>query len=518
MKIVLMAVAVFLCPGGLTYAQTPTKEPTTKPLPQKPTEAKKTEESAAERGSAQEAKPQATPSPETKPQAEPKPTDRKGPKYLALRYDEDFSYLDGPEESYEKDFFDPIKNIHLGDDWRMTVGGEFRFRMEAETNKAFGATEPAQDTFTLYRYLVHTDWRYRKLFRVFVQGAAMFDEDRDLALRPRDENRWDLHQLFFDLRVLGEELPLTLRVGRQEVSYGNGRLVTTSDWANVRRPLFDGVKLFAKGKTWNVDLWYLKPVLVQRKQSDRLDEDVDFYGAYVTYKGILRHGVDVYFLAIDDTGNSRNPNGNRGDKNDYTLGSRFWGKTAGFDYETELAGQWGHWAGDTIEAWSATLDGGYTFEKAAWSPRLGAGFDWASGDRNPFDRQVGTFDQLYPLGHTYFGFLDLVGRQNITAGNINLSAWPVPKKVKAGIWYHAFYLSHERDALYNAAGGVVRRDATGLSGKEIGHEVDMTVSWKVGRHSDLLVGWSHLWDGNFIVDTGVDRDADMLYVQYAMKF
>jgi len=77
-----------------------------------------------------------------------------GPKYLNLRYDEDFSYLDGEPGSYKSDFFDPIKNIHLGPDWRLSLGGEFRFQMESETNKTFGATEPANDTFQLYRFLM----------------------------------------------------------------------------------------------------------------------------------------------------------------------------------------------------------------------------------------------------------------------------------------------------------------------------------------------------------------------------
>ncbi len=139
-----------------------------------------------------------------------------GPKYLNLRYDEDFSYLDGEPGTYREDFFDPIKYMHLGDDWRLTLGGSFRFRMKAETNKAFGATEPAQDTFTLYQYLVHADLKYRKLFRVFAQGIAAFDEDRDLAPRGIDENKWDVHQLFFDVRILGEDDPWTLRVGRQD--------------------------------------------------------------------------------------------------------------------------------------------------------------------------------------------------------------------------------------------------------------------------------------------------------------
>ncbi|MEK7732091.1 MAG: alginate export family protein, partial [Planctomycetota bacterium] len=423
----------------------------------------------------------------------------------------------GEPESYQKDFFDPIKNIHLGDDWRLTLGGEVRFRMEAETNKAFGATEPAQDTFTLYRYLVHADLRYHKLFRVFVQGAAMFDEDRDLALRPIDENRWDLHQLFFDVRFLGEDKPLTLRVGRQELSYGNQRLVSPFEWGNIRRR-FDGVKAFARTEKWDIDAWYVKPVIVQRKQSDRLDEDVDFYGLYMTYKGIPRHGVDVYVLAIDDTGNSRNPNGKTGDRNQYTMGSRFWGKTAAFDYEAELAGQWGHWAGDTVQAWSWTLDGGYTLEPVAWKPRIGAGFDWASGDEKPRDGKVGTFDQLFPLAHKYFGFLDLIGRQNVTAVNMNLSAWPVEKKVQTALAYHAFWLNDDRDALYGASGAPGRRDPTGHSGTEIGHELDVTVMWKVDVHSSLLFGYSHFWDSDFIIETGPSEDADLFYVQYALKF
>lgn len=466
---------------------------------------------------AQSASPPTTPqTPETAEVAKPVPP-KVGPKYLDLRYDEDFSYLEGPPDSYKPDFFDPIKNIDLGDDWRLTLGGELRFRMEAETNKALGATEPAQDTFTLYRYMLHADVKYRKLFRVFAQGVAMFDEDRDLALRPIDENRGDLHQLFFDVRILGEDKPLTLRVGRQEMSYGNQRLVSPFEWGNIRRR-FDGVKLFAKGKTWDADVWYVKPVIVQREQRDRFNEEYDFYGAYVTYKGIARHGVDFYAFATDDTGNAMNPNGKRGDRSIYTLGSRFWGKTAPWDYEAELAGQWGHWAGDTVQAWSWTLDGGYTFAPIPWKPRIGAGFDWASGDEDPRDGKVGTFDQLFPLGHKYLGFLDLIGRQNITAANVNLSAWPIAEKVGAAMAYHAFWLNDDHDALYDAGGAPGRRDPTGHSGTEIGHELDLTLLWKIDVHSSLLFGYSHFWDSDFIIRTGPSEDADLFYVQYAFKF
>ena len=99
--------------------------------------------------------------------------------------------------------------------------------------------------------------------------------------------------------------------------------------------------------------------------------------------------------------------------------------------EAELAGQWGRWAGDTVLAWSLSIDGGFTFKEGAWSPRLGAGFDWASGDRDPTDGVVQTFDQLFPLGHKYFGFIDLLGRKNVTAANVNLTRATHPSSLSS---------------------------------------------------------------------------------------
>ena len=453
----------------------------------------------------------------TPTEAEPPPKPLAGPKLLDLRWDEDFSYLDGPEGSYRSDFFDPIKNIYVNDDWRLSLGGEFRYRLESETNKGFGATEPSQDTFHVFRLLLHLDLKYRDQLRFFVQGIHAFDEERDLALRGIDENRLDLHQGFVDLRLFENDSPWTLRLGRQELQYGAQRLVSGFTWGNVRRR-FDAVKLFTKSDLWDFAFWYAKRVLVERKEGDDFDKNVDFYGAYATYKAIARHGLDLYAFAIDDRGNARNPNGRRGDRDIYTLGSRFWGKTGGFDYEAEVTGQWGHWAGDTVQAWSWTVDGGYTLASCPWNTRLGAGFDWASGDGDPFDHSVGTFDQLFPLAHQYFGFLDLVGRKNITAANASVSTWPVPEKVNARLAYHVFWLTEGEDALYNAGGGAGRRDITGRAGKELGHELDVTVKWLLKPHQTVLVGWSHFFDRDFLQRTGFHQDADLLYLQYSFKF
>ena len=81
--------------------------------------------------------------------AESAPPPQRAPKYLNLRYDEDFSYLDKPEGSYEEDLFDPIKWIHLTDDLTLTLGGSFRARFESETNRSLGMYGHGHDAFFL---------------------------------------------------------------------------------------------------------------------------------------------------------------------------------------------------------------------------------------------------------------------------------------------------------------------------------------------------------------------------------
>jgi hypothetical protein len=55
-------------------------------------------------------------------------------------------------------------------------------------------------------------------------------------------------------------------------------------------------------------------------------------------------------------------------------------------------------------------------------------------------------------------------------------------------------------------------------GNEVGHELDFTLNWQIDVHSALLFGYSHFWDSDFITETGVSEDPDLLYVQYTFKF
>ena len=174
-------------------------------------------------------------------------------------------------------------------------------------------------------------------------------------------------------------------------------------------------------------------------------------------------------------------------------------------------------SGDEVFAWMIAMQGGYTFAEFPMTPRLALGFDWATGDHDPADAQHNTFNQLFPLGHKYFGWLDQVGRQNILGPHIMLTFKPC-KPVKMAIAYHQFFLDHNDDALYNAAGAPARRDTFGNSGSAVGGELDLTVAWNVDRHQKVLFGYSHLRPGSFIDHTGDNDEVDLIYLQYVFTF
>ncbi len=460
------------------------------------------------------------------------PLSLRGPKYGLHSWEDDFSYLEGPPGSYKPDFLDPIKWIKLDKDWRLSLGGELRWREEFQTNRTYGANNPAEDSFGLYRAWLHADLQYRKLARVFVETIDAGYDDLDLPQQANQVNRWDIHQLFTDLHILGEDTPLTLRVGRQTISYGRQRLVEKSNWGNVGKK-FDGARLMYRSDTFDIEGFFYKPVVfalypysapLRPKINEGMDrtpdhyrEEQSFYGMYSTYKGIKNQVVDFYFFGLNDKGFLTNANLKMGDLSVYTLGTRLAGTVGCFDHDTEFAGQWGTWAGDTIQAWMFATDEGYTFKNVGWTPRIGTGFNLATGDKNPADSAHQTFNQLFHQGPPFFGYEQLVGLQNVIAPEVNLTFQPI-KDVTVKAQYNHFWLQEERDALYNSGGGASRRSLGGIAGNEVGDLFYLTASWQIDVHSNLLLGFEHFWADHVISRTGLSRDPNLFFIQYVFRF
>jgi len=440
-----------------------------------------------------------------------------GPKYQNLRYDENFSYLGGEAGTYKTDMWDPLKWIGFGDGWRFTLGGQTRFRFESEQNKAFGSIEPTQDAFLLHRSLIHGDLSHDDWLRFFLQGKFAHVDDRDRAAGLAGmEDHADIHQAFIDLTTLITENRVTFRLGRQELQYGAQRLISPLDWGNTRRA-FDGAKVFTESGKWRLDAFAVRPVLGDRLNLDDEDENVDLYGFYSTYKGSKSLTADFYCLVLKNNNVLANSNAASGRRTLYTPGTRLWGTCGNWDYETELAAQFGTFAGDRVRAWMGTAGAGYTFGDSAWQPRLGLLYDYASGDADPTDGTHETFNQHYPLGHAWLGYLDLVGRSNIHAVKAQLKVKP-NKKITAWADFHMFYADQDEDALYSAGGAATRRLATGAGSQSIGHELDLTAKVVLDVHTAALLGYAYMWTGEFIDATGDSDNPSLVYAQIEYKF
>jgi hypothetical protein len=458
------------------------------------------------------------------------------PAYQVLRFNEDWSVL---KQAGNSDWLDPLKYIPLNDDgsWYLTLGGQVRERVEYWNNFNFGAKPSGindHDTFLLSRYMFSTDVHMGENFRVFAELKSAQTLDRDLAIpgtpathgpRTLDEDSIDLQNGFGDLILpFGDAKDkFTFRVGRQELLFGNQRLVGPLDWTNTRRT-FDGFDGIFNVAGWRIDAFWTRPVIVNKYGFNNSDSDTAFYGVYATGKLPLDIGIDLYWLDLESQQNafSGTPfqtfNGTTGRDMRHTVGGRLFGKfgDTGFDYEAEGAYQFGDHAGKDISAFDFTGNVGYTFAQIDGTPRVYGMFDYASGDRRT-GGDVETFNQLFPTGHLWLGYMDIIGRQNIIDASTGVSFKPV-SNVTVMLDGHFFWLASDNDALYNASAGVVRAAAPGAS-NFVGTEIDLTVKYQFDKHIALTGGYSHFFAGDFIKESpGTGDSMDWVYVSFQFTF
>ena len=138
------------------------------------------------------------------------------------------------------------------------------------------------NAFSLQRYMLHTDWHLGKHFRAFVQLKSGLEAFRQGGPRPIDEKKLDFEAAYVEIGNSDKKNWIVLRVGRQELNYGSGRLVSVREGPNVRQS-FDGVKIRSKAGAWNVDAFAARPDLDKIGFFDNApDHKTAFWGIYAT--------------------------------------------------------------------------------------------------------------------------------------------------------------------------------------------------------------------------------------------
>jgi len=434
-------------------------------------------------------------------------------------YEVDWRYLDDPKNT-QHDFFDPLHRIHFGDNFLFNTGGQTSVRYMHELDSRLSGKD---NDYELYRARIYGDMWYQDRLRVYAEFITAQSFNQDLPPLIIDRNYADLLDLFADVKIADVNgYPAYLRIGRQEMNIGSQRLISSPVWANTRRT-FDGVRMFREGEKFDVDFFWVSPVKPDNRKFDSHDNNQNFAGAWFTYRPEKGTFLDAYYLFLDNTNNTTAKVGKAefplvlAPFNVHTLGTRYCGDKNNFLWDVEAMLQLGERGNEDTTAGAATVGGGYHFKSAPMNPTVWVYYDYASGDRSPNANDFNTFNQLFPFGHYYFGFMDFVGRQNIQDLNCHVYLYPT-KWITFNAQWHHFRLDSANDALYNFAGTPLRISPTGTASKDVGHELDLLANFHLGAHSDVLVGWSKLWAGAFIRNTGSDRDPELLYLMYNFRW
>ncbi len=413
---------------------------------------------------------------------------------------------------------------------------EERLRLEIRSdNFDFADSVNAQtdDTFLLQRFRLGMLVKPSRWFKFYAQGqdSREIDSDRPnipFAQAAEGDDNFDLLEAWAEFSNY-DKFPIGVRIGRQGLKFGDQRLVGTFEWNNFSRR-FDAIRVTyqAPDKRATVDLFAGSVVNIYRDEWNRSDlfnanetnRDQIFAGLYastVPFKGVT---ADFYGFYLHQN-NSQLPTPPNDDTNFATIGTLIKGAPAafqGWEWDTELAAQSGEVRGQRLTAAAAHVGLGYNWLETAWKPRLYAQYNFATGDEDPTDDTIETFQNLFPTNHLHYGYIDAFSWQNLHNPSLTFQATPC-KNLTTALTYHAFFLATNEDAAYRANGvATIRGGRNPEASKFVGTELDFTAAYKVNKYLSFLVGYSRFFAGDYLADTGPRDDADFAYFQTEIKF
>lgn len=405
---------------------------------------------------------------------------------------------------------------------RLTIGGEIRERYEFRDDADFNPQ--ADDTLgfvgSRIRFNIGYDIAPDLYFFLQMQDSRLFGSESATA---SNEGNLDLHQGFLTVKNLAG--PLTAVLGRQEMAFGDQRLIGGFGWSHIGRS-FDGLRLTVSGGPMRLDLWGM---IV--KQSNTAIEKADpafpsanrdgqsFYGVYAAYQSDSI-AIEPYVLYLRDTGDLAvsavtDPAGLRMNGKAASDSLEFTGEAA---YQTGSMEGRGATVKSDISAYALAFKAAYTLP-VEMRPRIGLEYDRASGDNDPGDDNIKTFENLFPTDHIHYGMMDYVGWRNMQGLRLSLGVKPT-KNSGIGLDYHRFFLADKADHWYAASGKIFRTAPPGNSSTELGQELDVVVYGMIKEKLRMEAGYGRFYPGEYVKANfpSADDPSDFFYVQTGVGF
>ena len=438
--------------------------------------------------------------------------------FKLLREDEDWTFLADPAK--REDFGDPLKYIRLRGgrtDWFMTIGGEVRQVWEQIGNDNWGQ-QPFMNGYSNERYMLSFDVHYGKHVRTFLELKSGINSFRIGGPRPIDEKKLDFQVGFLEVGTSSESNFVKLRVGRQELEYGSGRLIDVREGPNVRLS-FDGFMVKSKIKSWQLDGFAVRPDLDKPGFFNNApNHAVSFWGVYATHTLSHTTSLDLYYLGLD----RKQATFERGTAREvrHSLGARISRPVAterqGWDFDYEGLWQFGTFGSADIRAWTFASETGYRIPTVPLKPRFSAKADISSGDHRN-SHTLGTFNPLFPKGN-YFGVLATTGPgpMNFIDLHPHIEA-SLPRSVTVSFDWIFQWRESLDDGVY-AVPGFLIRGADGSRARFVGHRPGTEIRWQANPHLWFQADYGIFYAGRFLKETHPGRNLNYWALWAGYKF
>jgi hypothetical protein len=136
-----------------------------------------------------------------------------------------------------------------------------------------------------------------------------------------------------------------------------------------------------------------------------------------------------------------------------------------------------------------------------------------------------TFDNLYPSNHDQYGVMDLQAWKNMSELSAG-SEFQVTSNLKGKLRYERLWLCDPTDAWYTYSGAVAKgphgitfQDTTGKSGRDLGEETDLVLTWNVNHGPTVSAGVGLFDPGRFVKNvSGVANQQTYGYLSFEQRF
>ncbi len=283
----------------------------------------------------------------------------------------------------------------------ITFGGQVRPRLETRT-----PVDDSRATFTSMRTRASLSALLEGSVRVFVQvqDVRFFGEESN-TLSDFEADNFDLHQGYLELGSV-PGIGGTFKVGRQEMAFGEQRLIGAVNWTQQGRS-FDGARYTTSSlEKLKIDFFAMK---LREDSSSEQDWDSEFAGAYATVELESAGSLDLYGLLTTDSREDR--------AGEFTFGGLWKGAAGPVDMRLEGSLQTGERNGSDV---SAFMVGARVGSQVHEDVNLALWYDHLSGDEDPDDDEIGVFNTLFATNHAFYGLADYFLNIPVHTGGLGL--------------------------------------------------------------------------------------------------